>query len=643
MAAIASHAAAQDRADNVESALRAAAERVAPSVVKIETIGGLERVGKVLVTTGPTTGLIVDEAGYIVSSAFNFIQQPSSILVTLPGGKRTAAQIVARDKSRMLVLLKVNTSDKLPVPAAVPRSEMTVGQWAIAVGRTYDQPQPNVSVGVLSATNRIWSTAIQTDAKISPANYGGPLIDIQGRVLGVLVPLSPQKQSPQKQGGEVAGAEWYDSGIGFAVPLGDIFAALPRLKEGHDQYPGLLGISLQAGDMYSLPAELAAAQPGSPAYKAGLKKGDTIVELDGQPISRIAQLKHALGPRYAGDKVHVVFTRGKEKERKSVEIELVDKLIPYQHPFLGILPMRDGEGVHVRYVYPKSPAEAAGLKRGDRITLLGEAKVSTADDLRTLVANLEPKAKVTLKFERDGETKSVELTPASLPTDIPGELPAATSAPLPEPAEKPTTGIVEIKLPEEKNECVAYVPANYHPQLAHGLLVMLPAPGPVDRDKLAERWKMVAEERQLIVLVPMSATSDKWEPTETEFIRKTLDDCLTRFNIDRSRLAVYGHQTGGTLAWLFGCENIDRVRAIVAVNATPPQRLAIPDNDPINRLAFFIATAEKSPAGKIAKQLAEHLSEEKFPVTEFTIDKPRDLSPEELSDLGRWLDALDRI
>jgi predicted esterase len=187
------------------------------------------------------------------------------------------------------------------------------------------------------------------------------------------------------------------------------------------------------------------------------------------------------------------------------------------------------------------------------------------------------------------------------------------------------------------------VPANYHPQLAHGLLVMLPAPGPVDRDKLAERWKMVAEERQLIVLVPMSATSDKWEPTETEFIRKTLDDCLTRFNIDRSRLAVYGHQTGGTLAWLFGCENIDRVRAIVAVNATPPQRLAIPDNDPINRLAFFIATAEKSPAGKIGKQLAEHLSEEKFPVTEFTIDKPRDLSPEELSDLGRWLDALDRI
>ena len=62
-----------------------------------------------LVSTGPTTGLVVAEDGYVISSAFNFIQQPTSILVTLPSGGRAAAQIVARDHSRMLVLLKVNT------------------------------------------------------------------------------------------------------------------------------------------------------------------------------------------------------------------------------------------------------------------------------------------------------------------------------------------------------------------------------------------------------------------------------------------------------------------------------------------------------------------------------------------------------
>src|SRR5437868_879731 len=155
-----------DLSSQEEQTIRAAVEKVAPSVVKIETIGGLERVGKVLVSTGPTTGLVVSDDGYVLSSSFNFIQQPSSILVTLPSGSRAPAKIVARDHSRMLVLLKVNTTEPLVAPVAAPRGEATVGQWAIAVGRTYDQAEPNVSVGVISATNRIWSKAIQTDAKI---------------------------------------------------------------------------------------------------------------------------------------------------------------------------------------------------------------------------------------------------------------------------------------------------------------------------------------------------------------------------------------------------------------------------------------------------------------------------------------------
>ena len=68
---------------------------------------------------------------------------------------------------------------------------MSVGQWAIAVGRTYDSPEPSVSVGIVSAVNRVWGKAIQTDAKVSPVNYGGPLIDVAGDALGVIVPLSP--------------------------------------------------------------------------------------------------------------------------------------------------------------------------------------------------------------------------------------------------------------------------------------------------------------------------------------------------------------------------------------------------------------------------------------------------------------------
>src|SRR5262245_53945655 len=84
-----------DLEEQEEVAIRQAVSAIAPSVVKIETLGGLERVGKLLVGTGPTTGLVVSSDGYVISSAFNFIQQPTSILITLPGGQRAAATIVA--------------------------------------------------------------------------------------------------------------------------------------------------------------------------------------------------------------------------------------------------------------------------------------------------------------------------------------------------------------------------------------------------------------------------------------------------------------------------------------------------------------------------------------------------------------------
>ena len=95
----------------------------------------------------------------------------------------------------MLVLLKVESETPLPVPTAVPRGEMQVGQWTVAVGRALSSDEINLSVGILSAVDRIWGKAIQTDAKISPSNYGGPLVDLQGRVLGILVPLSPDAQN----------------------------------------------------------------------------------------------------------------------------------------------------------------------------------------------------------------------------------------------------------------------------------------------------------------------------------------------------------------------------------------------------------------------------------------------------------------
>ena len=631
-----------DSAELEEQAIRAAADAVAPSVVRIETVGGLERVGKALAGTGPTTGLVVAEDGYVISSAVNFIQQPSSILVTLPSGKRATAKIVARDQARMLVLLKVATEEKLPVPLAAPRNEMAVGQSAIAMGRTFDTSGPSLSVGVLSALNRIWGRAIQTDAKVSPTNYGGPLIDLRGRVIGVLVPLSPQGQES-----ELAGSEWYDSGIGFAVPLVDINSRLETLKGGQDLKPGLLGISLKKGDIYSLPAEVAASRADGPAGKAGIKTGDEVVEIDGAPVKRQAQLKHLIGAHYAGDKVKVVVRRG--SQRIEVSVELIDKMDPYQHPFLGILPIRDDKqpGVLVRYVYPGSPAEKSGLKPGDRIVKMGAAPVMLADanSFRDLFAISPPGQKIPFEIQRGTESLKLEISlAAALPTEMPADLPAATSKEQKAPEAKPATGLVEIKLAEEKNNCVAYVPETYHPDVPHGVVVWLHGSGGVDRAALAARWKIACEKHHLIVLAPQALDPSKWEPAEAPFVRKSLDDLLAHYNVDRSRIVVYGYQTSGSLAFSIGLVNTDRIRAIVAVDAAPTARSAVPENDPLIRLAFFLASADKSPAAAGIKTASERLKAMKYPVTSKSLgDSPRDLNDAEIVELARWIDALDRI
>src|SRR5207244_5111739 len=100
---------------------------------------------------------------------------------------------------------------------------------------------------------------------VSPVNYGGPLVDIEGRVVGVLVPVSPQA------GGDVAGVEWYDGGIGFAIPLADVYASLDRLKAGKDLLPGLIGVTLKGRDMYADQPVIDRVRYGSPAQQAGFK------------------------------------------------------------------------------------------------------------------------------------------------------------------------------------------------------------------------------------------------------------------------------------------------------------------------------------------------------------------------------------
>ncbi len=621
-----------------EEAFKAAAARVAPAVVRIETLGGLERVGKVLFGTGPTTGLVVGEDGFIVSSAFNFRHRPASILVRLPDGTRKPARLVATDHSRMMVLLKIDVEEPLAVPDFAPLEELRVGQWAIALGRAFEADEPNVAIGIVSARNRVWGKAVQTDAAVSPNNYGGPLVDIAGRVVGVLAPLSPQGTD------EVAGYEWYDSGIGFAVHADQIVRVLPRLKEGEDLHAGLLGVNLRGSNPAIADPVVANCHPNSPAHKAGIEAGDRIVEINGRAIERTAELKEELARFYAGEKVSLVVAR--DDDRFEHELELIAELSPYEHPFLGILPLRaplPETGVPVRYVYPESAAAKAGLRRGDVVAALAGKPVAGAEALRIALAQHEPDHEVELSVLRGEDTLSLTVQLGRLPEEVPAEeLPSAMGADDPAGEAAALGGPVSVKVPEFPNDAWAYVPASYQPDVPHGLVVWFHDPEGFEWDELLGQWKAECDRGQWILLAPKASDPKRWVRTELPLVRKLIDQLSADYSIDPARIVLAGRDAGGTMALLAASQNREVVRGIGLVDAPLPGRIAA--NEPLERLAFFIARSEKSRHAAAITAGVERLREAKYPVTLKDLgEDPRPMNPEERAEFSRWVDTLDRL
>lgn len=436
--AVAAPLAAQELNEATEAAIKAAVQKVAPSVVQIETSGGTEIIGTTQVRkgVGPTTGVAVGPDGFIITSAFNFANKPSAVFVTVPGSnQRYVAKTVCTDQTRMLTLLKIEGAT-LAVPTFLPKKEFQIGQWAIALGRAMDpslNKPPSVSVGIISALHRIWGKAVQTDAKVSPVNYGGPLIDVDGRVIGILIPASPFSD------GDTAGVEWYDSGIGFAVPLEDVMAVLPRLKQGKDLRRGLLGVTPSSRDIYSAYSKIGTVSPDSAAAKAGIKPGDEIIEIDGKPVLNHAQVQHALGPKYEGDTVSVKVKRGSET-KEFTNLVLSGSVTAYSLPFLGVLPMRDDPelGVEVRSVVPKSPADTAGIKPGDRLMTVGvtqtqpprQAPFAGRDQFMSMIASLPPGTEIKLEVKRKagGKTEPVTLRLAGFDSAVPETIPDESTA-----------------------------------------------------------------------------------------------------------------------------------------------------------------------------------------------------------------------
>ena len=629
-------AAEDDLAQLDGAAAQEALAEIARSVVQVRTLGGPAEDADL--GGSPTSGVVLTEDGYIITTAFHLGSKPVSVLVTFPDGHQAPAELVARDHSRDLVLLKVKVSAALPVPVAVAEDEIKVGAWALAVGRGLEGAGANLSIGIVSAVRRLHGRAIQTDAKVSPLNYGGALADIHGRVLGVLV--APQGHQ------QLAGVRWYDAGVGFAVPLAHVLHVLEKLKTGQDLQPGILGVSLQPGNPYITPATLAAVLPTSPAHEKGLKADDRIVEVDGTPVATVMALRSQLGPRYAGDTVRIAVARG--DQRIVQEITLVDRLRPFEHAFLGLLPVRNqtaekATGVAVRYVFVQGPAAVAGIEPGDVVTALGERPVATWADGLAVLNGLQPGAEVEVQVRRGTTTLRRTVTTGRLPTDIPTDLPphpqrAAAGA------DRPPVGTVPLRLPERPNACTLYVPESFDPQAAYGLVVALALPGELDSETLRNQWQSVCDATDLILAVPEPEDPAAWQPQDVAFVRRILQEVEARYPIDPTRVVLHGYQAGGALAYLVALTSRDTVRGLAVVNASLPHHLPLPPNDPVQRLAVYTTRGPLGRSGRLIDKTIRQLREAKYPVT------VRDLGPQaryldagELAELGRWIDTLDRL
>jgi S1-C subfamily serine protease len=270
-----------------------AAERVGPAVVKVESSRRRQGIG---------SGVIFDSGGRILTNE-HVVRGASSVTVTLADGRRLPAAIVGADPRVDIAVLQVPVKD-LPV-AELHSGSLKVGQLVVAIGNPYGLSW-TVTAGVVSALGRdlplgrglVLHDVIQTDVPINPGNSGGPLVDAQGRVVGITTAVMP-----------------FARGVGFAVPVSTVLATLARFQEMRHADGVRLGIRAAAIESGVLVLEVEA---DSPAARASLRAQDVIVAANGRDVGSARQLAEALKRVPSGQTVELTFLRQGRKGRTTV-------------------------------------------------------------------------------------------------------------------------------------------------------------------------------------------------------------------------------------------------------------------------------------------------------------------------------------
>jgi serine protease Do len=364
-------------------------------------------------TTSLGSGVIVDGGGYILTNN-HVIKDAEEIKVTLSDNREFDGKVIGTDPKTDLAVIKIDAKD-LPTIKWGDSDKLQVGEPVIAVGSPYGLNQ-TVTFGIVSAKGRAnvrisdYEDFIQTDAAINPGNSGGPLINIRGQLVGINTAIFSTTGGYQ--------------GIGFAIPSSMAKIVLESLIKEGKVVRGWLGVTIQPvtkaiAEQFKLAREegvlVSDVMAESPAAKAGLQRGDVIIEYEGKKAGDPAELRNMVAATPPGTKVTLKIVRdGKEK---SVAVTIAELSEGPE----GLAGQADNalRGVNVQDITPElrknldipqrvtgvivtDVEEDVGLLRGDLIMEVNRVSIQSVEDYSKVVSEIGPESDVLLLVYRNG-------------------------------------------------------------------------------------------------------------------------------------------------------------------------------------------------------------------------------------------------
>lgn len=267
-------------AERIERSMVSLVSRIRASTVAVVRYVEKQEEGRTVEqSAGVGSGVVVDRDGKIFTNV-HVIAGASRVEVIFSDGEVFDAEVFNQMPTYDFALLKVRRSGLEPAKWA-STSKVLTGQWALAAGNPRAlamDGEPIVTLGIVSGKGRVaggkykYHNAIQTDAEINPGNSGGPLFDLNGRIIGINGLINTLSETKA------------NVGVGYSIPGAQIESFLPNLMSGEPVEPGYHGLSVKASEHAGGGVEVTSVKRGSPADKVGLRVGDRIIGLSGNPI-----------------------------------------------------------------------------------------------------------------------------------------------------------------------------------------------------------------------------------------------------------------------------------------------------------------------------------------------------------------------